>query len=135
MTDNYLRPELEGAQSFYAPTLMETPEWKAMVKRENTAGPEPLLAELLEQPILSVIEMLWITRTMLTYYGKKNSRLKKVPAERLLKNTSSLLRILVLLLDLKGEIPDENMRAYITVRLRDACWGLTEPTRKYLDLF
>ena len=112
---------------------MESLAWQEIVKRENTCGAQNLLEELLEQPMLSVIEMLWVARTMLTYYGKKNSILCKTPNERLLKNTSSLLRILVLLLDLKGETPDENMRAYMTVKLRDACWGLIPPSRKYLD--
>ena len=133
MTEENLRAEFEGAEKIYAPTLMETPEWQEINNRENILGRDTLLAELLDQPMMTTIEMLWVTRAMLTYYGKKNQLMQKIPLERLQKNISNLLRILVLLLDLRGEVPDENMRAYMTVKLRDACWGLIDPTRKYLE--
>ncbi len=116
----------------HIPAHTDTPAWKEIQNKENQVGSETLLEELLDKKILNDVEMLWIVRHMMGYYGKEDSLLKKAPARRLMANTNELLRIIFLLLDRpKGEI-EPNMRSYLSAKLQQATWGINQNTRRYL---
>jgi hypothetical protein len=117
-----------------AVTLTETREWQDLLAQENQLSPETLLNQLLQRRVLTTVEMMWVVKAMLRAYGQKHSVFHRVPGERLSRTVSSLLRIMFLLLDNQNE-PDDNLRAYITAKLREACWGLTDPTAAYLKKF
>jgi hypothetical protein len=114
-------------------TLVETEQWQDLLRRENELPPEGLLTELLQKHVLTPVELMWVVRALLVAYGQKNSILHRIPGERLSKTISSLLRILFLLLDNHHNEPDANLLIYLTAKIKEACWGLTEPTAKYLQ--
>ncbi len=113
-------------------TLFDSKEWREICNRENYIGPEALLEEILDKRVWSNVEILWVVKRMLFYYGAKDSVLKKAPPERLLLNMAAVLRVLYMLLDYTNPDLDDNIRAYISSKLTDATWGINERTRQYL---
>lgn len=113
--------------------ITDTPAWKEIRDQENLIGPEALLETLLDKKVLSEVEMLWMVRNMMSYYGKEDALLKKAPVRRLLMNTNELLRIIFLLLDRpQGEL-EINMCSYLSAKLQQATWGINQNTRRYLE--
>jgi hypothetical protein len=113
-------------------TITETSAWKDIETRENTIGPDNLLAEIMDKKLFSNAEIMWVLRRMVFFYGKKDSLLKIAPPERLLMNMNDILRAFYILFDLQSPEMDDNIRSYISTRLTDATWGISTRTREYL---
>ena len=113
-------------------TLFDSKEWREICNRENYIGPEALLEEILDKRVWNNVEMLWVVKRMLFYYGAKDSILKKAPPERLLRNMAAVLRVLYMLIDYTNPELDDNIRSYISSKLTDATWGINQGTRQYL---
>jgi hypothetical protein len=113
-------------------TITETSEWKDIETRENTIGPDNLLAEIMDKKLFSNAEIMWVLRRMVFFYGKKDSLLKVAPPERLMLNMNDILRAFYILFDLQSPEMDDNIRSYISARLTDATWGISSRTREYL---
>lgn len=113
-------------------SIFEGPEWAEMEKREFSSGPDALLEELIQQHEWSNAEMMWVLKYMMYHYGRKDSLLKNIPADRLFMNLMDILRVMYILIDHTNPELDLNMRRYLTVKLADATWGLNEHTRNYL---
>ena len=123
---------LQDLLAVHVPAKTDTPAWKEMQNKEYAVGPEALMEELLGKKMLNDVEMLWIVRRMMSYYGKEDALLKKAPVRCLMSNTNELLRVIFLLLDRPpGEI-ETNMRSYLSVKLQQATWGINQNTRRYL---
>lgn len=114
-------------------TITETNEWKDIEAREAVIGPDNLLNEILDKKLFSNVEIMWILRRMVYFYGKKDSLLKMAPPERLLINMNDILRAFYILFDLQSPEMDANIRSYISARLTDATWGISTRTREYLN--
>ncbi len=128
MKERNLAEELLGIDN----TVFGTQEWRDIENREFSMGPDNLLDEIIGKDEWSNVEMLWIIKKMVYYYGKKDQLLKNVPVERLFLNMVDILRALYLLLDHANPQLDVNMRKYLSVKLADATWGLNSRTREYL---
>ncbi|ADI01628.1 MAG TPA: hypothetical protein GXX39_06640 [Syntrophothermus lipocalidus] len=113
-------------------TLFDSTEWREICNRENSIGPEALLEEILDKRVWSNVEILWVVKRMLFYYGSKDSVLKKAPPERLLLNMAAVLRVLYMFVDYTNPELDDNIRSYISSKLTDATWGINQRTRQYL---
>ncbi len=128
MKERNLAEELLGIDN----TVFGTQEWRDIENREFRMGPDSLLDEIIGKDEWSNVEMLWVIKKMVYYYGKKDQLLKNVPVERLFLNMVDILRSLYLLLDHANPELDVNMRKYLSVKLADATWGLNSRTREYL---
>jgi hypothetical protein len=118
---------------FFLPkTIFGSVEWKKMEEREYAKGPDALLDELLQQKTWTNIEILWVIKRMIYFYGRKDDVLNKAPAKRLMINMNDVLRVFYLVWDKVDPELDDNMRSYITNKLSDATWGINQRTREYL---
>ncbi len=113
-------------------TVLGTDEWRELEKQENVLGPEQLLIEILEKRLWSNVEIIWVIKRLVYFYGKKDSLLKKVPVERLFTNMVDVLRAFFLIFDQQDPDLDDNIRAYISNKLADSTWGINQHTREYL---
>lgn len=116
-------------------TVLGKIEWKELERKEDTIGPEQLLAEILDKRLWSNAEITWVLKRMLYFYGKKDSILKKTPIDRLFVNMGDILRSFFLVFDLEDPALDDNIRAYISSKIADSTWGINQHTREYLDKF
>lgn len=107
-------------------------KWKEIEQRENTIGPDNLLNEILDQKMWSNVELVWVIKKLIFYYGKKDALLKKAPVDRLFANMGDILRAFYLVLDRFDPDIDDNMRSYISAKMADATWGINNRTRNYL---
>lgn len=123
MEDNFL-----GIPS----TVFGSKEWMELEKKEFEIGPEQLLREILQQKAWSNVEVLWVLKKLIYYYGKKDVLLKKAPVERLMLNMVDVLRAFYVIFDISDPDLDENLRSYVCTKLADATWGISSPTRDYL---
>lgn len=115
------------------PTIVGNKEWQELLDKENELGPDLLLDELLEKRNWSNVEIVWVLKRMIFYYGKKDSLLSKAPTERIFTNFTDILRVFYLLLDYTNPELDDNTRSYISAKLADATWGINSRTRSYLS--
>jgi hypothetical protein len=113
-------------------SITETNEWKELENRESVIGPDNMLTEILDKRLFSNVEIMWILKRMVFYYGKKDTLLKMSPPERLLMNMNDILRAFYMIFDLQSPEMDDNIRSYISARLTDATWGISSRTREYL---
>lgn len=113
-------------------TITESSEWKDLETRESLIGPDNLLTEILDKKLFSNVEIMWVLRRMVYFYGKKDGLLKLAPPERLLLNMNDILRAFYMVFDLQSPEMDDNIRSYISSRLTDATWGISTRTREYL---
>lgn len=116
-------------------TVLGTAEWEELVRKEDTFGPDQLLAEILDKRLWSNAEIEWVLKRMVYFYGKKDSLLKKAPIDRLFLNMGDILRCFFLIFDLEDPDLDDNMRAYISNKIADSTWGINQHTREYLEKF
>lgn len=113
-------------------TVLGSDEWRELEKKEDLLGPEQVLTEILEKRIWSNVEIIWILKRMVYFYGKKDSLLKKMPADRMFTNMVDVLRAFFLVFDQQDPDLDDNMRAYVSSKLADSTWGINQHTREYL---
>lgn len=113
-------------------TVLGKEEWRQLEKREDLIGPEQLLAEILEKRLWSNVEIIWVLKRLVYFYGKKDSLLKKMPVDRMFVNMVDVLRAFFLIFDQQDPDLDDNMRAYISSKLADSTWGINQQTRRYL---
>ncbi|NLO22655.1 MAG: hypothetical protein GX119_11795 [Syntrophomonadaceae bacterium] len=113
-------------------TVFGSQAWKDIENLEYSLGSEALLDQILQKDEWSNVEMLWVIKCMVYYYGKKDKPLKGIPVDRMFLNMVDILRCLYLLLDYANPELDSNMRKYLSVKLGDATWGLNSRTRSYL---
>ncbi len=113
-------------------SITDTVEYKELETREYKIGPGQLLNEILAQRMFSNAEIMWILRRMVYFYGSKDNLLKMSPPERLMANMNDILRAFYILFDLESPDMDDNIRSYVSARLTDATWGISERTREYL---
>ena len=113
-------------------SIIDTEEYKELEKREYAIGPDLLLDEILTKKLFTNAEIMWVLRRMVYFYGRRDALLKNAPPERLLVNMNNLLRAFYILFDLESPDMDDNIRSYISTRLTDATWGISQRTREYL---
>lgn len=113
-------------------SITDTVEYKELETREYQIGPSQLLTEILAKRMFSNAEIMWILRRMVYFYGSKDGLLKLSPPERLMANMNDILRAFYILFDLESPDMDDNIRSYVSARLTDATWGISERTREYL---
>lgn len=116
-------------------TVVGSKEWNELENREFAIGPDALLDEILEKRQWTNVEIAWVLKRMIFFYGKKDSLLLKAPPERIFLNLVDILRAFYLLVDLLNPDLDDNMRSYICSKLADATWGINSRTREYLRKF
>jgi len=107
-------------------------EWVELEKREYEIGPDNLLDEIIEKKLWSNVEILWVLKRLIFFYGKKDAVLKKAPVDRLFTSMTDILRIFYLMIDTLDPEIDENMLSYICNKLTDSTWGINKRTRDYL---
>ncbi|MBC7075533.1 MAG: hypothetical protein H5T98_05600 [Syntrophomonadaceae bacterium] len=118
---------------FFLPsTIVGSKEWKELEKKEYELGPDNLLEKIISQKLWSNVEIVWVLKRLIFFYGKKDSLLKKAPIDRLFDNMVDILRVFYLLFDKLDPDIEDNMRAYICSKLTDSTWGITPRTRNYL---
>lgn len=113
-------------------TVFGTKEWLDIEKKEDTLGADVLLAEITNKKVWSNEEILWIIKRLIFFYGKKDSILKKAPVERLFINMVDVLRAFYIIMDISKPQLDDNIRSYVSAKLTDATWGVSNHTRDYL---
>jgi hypothetical protein len=113
-------------------SITDTEEWKDLETREFAIGPDNLMTEIIEKKLFSNVEIMWILKKMVYFYGKKDALLKVAPPERIMTNMSNIVRAFYILFDLENPAMDDNIRSYISTRLIDATWGINSRTREYL---
>lgn len=113
-------------------TVFGSKEWNDIEKREYELGPEQLLDEITKQKTWSNVEILWVLKRLIYFYGKKDALLKKAPPERLMTNMMDVLRAFYVVFDIGDPELDENLRSYVCTKLVDATWGIGSSTREYL---
>jgi len=116
-------------------TVLGKAEWKELERKEDTLGPDLLLAEILDKRLWSNAEIIWVLKRLIYFYGKKDSLLKKAPIDRLFLNMGDVLRCFFLVFDLEDPALDDNIRAYISNKIADSTWGINQHTREYLEKF
>lgn len=114
-------------------TVVGSNEWRELEKKEDLLGPEQVMAEILDKRSWSNVEIVWVVKRLVYFYGKKDSLLKKMPVDRMFANMVDILRAFFLVLDHQDPELDDNMRAYISSKLADSTWGINQNTRKYLN--
>ncbi|NLJ72377.1 MAG: hypothetical protein GX333_05140 [Syntrophomonadaceae bacterium] len=115
-----------------SPTIVGSKEWEELIDKEQEFGPEFILDELLEKRNWSNVEIAWVLKRMMFFYGKKDALLTKAPIDRIMLNLADVLRVFYLLIDYTNPELDDNMRSYISTKLADATWGINSRTRNYL---
>ena len=113
-------------------TVVGSPEWEELEKKEFSMGNEALLEEIIAKKLWTNVEMVWIIKQLIYYYGKKDELLKKAPIERIFTNMSDVLRVFLLILDITDPELEDNLRSYLSSKLVDATWGINRRTRVYL---
>lgn len=113
-------------------TILESMEWHEITEREKEIGPEELLEEILEKRTWTNAEMLWVIRRLIFHYALHDEILKKAPTDRLFDNFVSLMRAAYMIIDQANPDLDENIRTYISTKMRDSTWGINAGTRYYL---
>lgn len=113
-------------------TVFGSKEWNDLEKKEYELGPEQLLEEIIKQKTWSNVEILWVLKRLIYFYGKKDALLKKAPPERLMTNMMDVLRAFYIVFDIGDPDLDENLRSYVCTKLADATWGIGASTREYL---
>jgi len=113
-------------------SITDTEAWRDLEAREYLIGADQLLAEIMEKRLFSNVEIMWVLKKMVYYYGGKDNLLKLAPPERLLMNMNSILRAFYIFFDVQSPELDDNIRSYISARLTDATWGISARTREYL---
>ena len=116
-------------------TITDSSAWKELEQQEYSLGPDNLFKEILEKRTWTNVEIMWVLKRMIYFYGGKDSLLKKTPTDRLFNNMNDVLRVFYILLDRLDPDIDENMRSYISTKLADATWGISASTREYLHKF
>lgn len=125
---------MEFEEMFGIPsTVVGKAEWQELLKREDTLGPDQVLADILEKRLWSNVEIAWVLRKMVYFYGKKDALLKKVPIDRMFMNMVDVLRTFFLIFDQEDPELDDNIRAYVSSKLADSTWGINQGTREYLQ--
>lgn len=114
-------------------SITDTQEWKDLETREFAIGADNLMSEIINKKLFSNVEIMWILRRMVFFYGKKDALLALAPPERLLTNMNDILRAFYIIFDLENPDMDDNIRSYISTRLTDATWGINSRTRGYLN--
>lgn len=61
-------------------TVFGSKEWNDLEKKEYELGPEQLLEEIIKKKSWSNVEILWVLKRLIYFYGKKDALLKKGPA-------------------------------------------------------
>jgi len=117
---------------FLPKTVFGSPEWVEIENKENSMGPEKLLDEIIDQKMWSNVEIAWVLKRMVYFYGNKKSIIKNVPTERMMVNMNDILRVFYVLFDKMDPEIDDNMRSYISTKLADATWGINTRTQDYL---
>ena len=113
-------------------TVFGSKEWNDLEKNEYELGPEQLLEEIIKQKTWSNVEILWVLKRLIYFYGKKDALLKKAPPERLMTNMMDVLRAFYIIFDIGDPELDDNLRSYVCTKLADATWGIASSTREYL---
>ena len=113
-------------------TVFGSKEWNDLEKKEYELGPEQLLEEIIKQKTWSNVEILWVLKRLIYFYGKKDALLKKAPPERLMTNMMDVLRAFYIIFDIGDPELDDNLRSYVCTKLADATWGIGSSTREYL---
>lgn len=113
-------------------TVLGRDEWRELEKKEDLLGPEQVLADILEKRLWSNVEIIWVLKRLVYFYGKKDSLLQKMPVKRMFDNMVDVLRAFFLIFDQQDPDLDDNMRAYISSKLADSTWGINQHTRDYL---
>ncbi len=113
-------------------TVFGSKEWNDLEKKEYELGPEQLLEEIIKQKTWSNVEILWVLKRLIYFYGKKDALLKKAPPERLMTNMMDVLRAFYIIFDIGDLELDDNLRSYVCTKLADATWGIGSSTREYL---
>jgi hypothetical protein len=113
-------------------TVFGSKEWNDLEKKEYELGPEQLLEEIIKKKSWSNVEILWVLKRLIYFYGKKDALLKKAPPERLMTNMMDVLRAFYIVFDIGDPELDENLRSYVCTKLVDATWGIGSSTREYL---
>jgi hypothetical protein len=106
-----MEQELFGIPS----TILGKEDWKELVRREDTIGPEQLLNEILSKRLWSNAEIVWVIKRMVYFYGKKDHLLKKAPADRMFMNMVDILRAFSRNGQRRSAL-DDNIRAYMSAR-------------------
>ncbi|MEA1962534.1 MAG: hypothetical protein U9N81_14930 [Bacillota bacterium] len=114
------------------PSVLGSKEWTELEHRENQIGSEALFSDIIEKQMWSNVEIAWVLKQLVYYYGKKDALLKKAPVDRLFTNMVDILRVFFLFFDAQDAEIDDNMRQYISSKLADATWGVNARTREYL---
>lgn len=113
-------------------SVIGTSAWKEIEQRENEIGPDNLLMEIIDKKMWSNVEIVWVLKRLIFYYGKKDELLKRAPIDRLFTSMIDILRSFFILLDKFDPDIDDNLRSYVCSKLTDATWGINTRTRKYL---
>mgnify|MGYP001447846855 FL=1 len=113
-------------------TVFGSKEWNDLEKKEYELGPEQLMEEIIKQKTWSNVEILWVLKRLIYFYGKKDALLKKAPPERLMTNMMDVLRAFYIIFDIGDLELDDNLRSYVCTKLADATWGIGSSTREYL---
>ncbi len=114
-------------------TVVGSKEWQEIEKLEFSIGPEALLEKIIDQKQWTNVELVWVIKRLVYYYGRKDELLKFVPVERIFTNITDILRAFLLIIDITAPDIDDNMRSYISTKMADATWGINERTRVYLE--
>lgn len=114
-------------------TILESPEWREIEHREKVEGPDQLLEDLMEKQNWNNAEILWVMRRLIFHYALHDRVLMAAPIEKLFDCFVSALKGLYMMIDQCNPDLDDNIRGYITSKMRDATWGITPGTRYYLE--
>lgn len=117
---------------FLPKTVFGSKEWIEIESRENSMGPDKLLDEIIEKKMWSNVEIAWVLKRLVYFYGNKKSIIKNVPKERMMQSMNDILRVFYVLFDNLDPEIDDNMRSYICTRMADATWGVNTRTQEYL---
>ncbi|MDR1159588.1 MAG: hypothetical protein LBK69_03080 [Syntrophomonadaceae bacterium] len=113
-------------------TIIGSLEWARMEKTEAAIGEDALLERILSEKLWSNVEIMWVLKKMVFYYGQKDALLQKMPADRLFMNMNDVLRCFFLIFDMLDPEFDDNVRSYVSSKLTDATFGVSQRTRQYL---
>lgn len=114
-------------------TILGSSEWAELARREMEVGPEQVLEEIVQKRIWNNGEILWVLKRLIFYYALHDKTLQKAPIDKLFDNVVNLLRGTYMLVDHSNPELDDNIRSYVTAKLLDATWGITQGTRMYLE--
>lgn len=124
--------DVDVSAMFLPKTVFGSPEWVEIENKENAMGPDKLLDEIIDKKMWSNVEIAWILKRLVYFYGNKKSILKNVPTGRMMISMNDVLRVFYVLFDKLDPEIDDNMRSYICTKLADATWGVNTRTQEYL---